>query len=72
VAEVEIIDMREYPRMIRPGFMETMLRVTYRTEKGYTGVVEIPKAIATKEKIQEEIKKAASEAWGMVGSKFEV
>jgi len=72
MTEVEIVDMREYPRMIRPGFIETMVRVTYRTEKGYTGVVEIPKPLATEEKIKEEVKKSVTEVAGMIGTKVEI
>jgi len=72
MTEVEIVDMREYPRMIRPGFIETMVRVTYRTEKGYTGVVEIPKKLATEEKIKEEVKKAVTPVAEMIGTKVEV
>jgi len=70
--EVEIVDMREFPRMVRPGYIETMVRVTFRTAKGYTGVVEIPKPIATKEKIEEEIKKAVIPAGELIGKKIKV
>jgi len=70
--EVEITDMREYPRMIRPGFIETMLRITYRTPEGYVGVIEIPKAIATEEKIREELRKAVNPVVKLMGAKLKV
>jgi len=72
MTEVEITDMREYPRMIRPGFIETMVRVTYRTPEGYTGIVEVPKPIATEDRIQEEIKKSVTGVEKLVGTKVVV
>ena len=72
MTEVEIVDMREYPRMIRPGFIETLVRVTYRTPEGYTGTVEVPKPIATEEKIQEEIKRSVTGIERLIGTKIKV
>lgn len=72
MSDIEITNMREFPRMVRPGFIETMIRVEYRTAKGYTGVVEIPKPIATPEKVKAEVKKAAAAAPDMVGEKLKV
>lgn len=67
---VKIQDMREIPRMRTPGFTETMVRISYRTEKGYMGVVEIPKSIATEEKIEEEIKKSVTDIAELVGTEI--
>jgi hypothetical protein len=72
LTEVEIVDMREYPRMIRPGFIETMVRVTFRTTEGYTGIVEVPKAIATEDKIQEEIRKSVTGVEKLIGTKLKI
>lgn len=72
MTEVTIVDQRETPRMIRPGFIETMVRITWRTAEGYTGTVEIPKPIATKEKIEEEVAKSVKAAAIMIGSKITV
>ena len=70
MTEIEITDMREYPRMIRPGFIETMVRVTYRTEKGYIGTIEVPKPIATPTVIEAKIKESVTDAVEMIGTKL--
>jgi len=58
--------------MIRPGFIQTMVRVDYRTVEGYTGTIEIAKPIATKETIELEVKAAVSDIGELIGTKIEV
>jgi len=72
MVEVEIMSMREFSRFVRPGFVKTVVRVTYRTETGYVGILDIPKAVFDPDKVIEEVKKAIKPGHELIGTKIKV
>ncbi|KYK27425.1 hypothetical protein AYK26_07000 [Euryarchaeota archaeon SM23-78] len=56
--KVKIISKREMPHYVSPGVVETVVEVTYRTDKGYEGKVQIPKKELSAERLKEEIRKS--------------
>lgn len=56
--KVKIISKREMPHYVSPGVVETLVEITYRTEDGYEGRIQIPKKELTEARVREEIKKS--------------
>jgi len=55
MAEIKIARIREVPRLVKPGVVETYVVVNYEVD-GYFGVLELPKKIATRDEIIRRIK----------------
>ena len=68
--EVEITAMREFATYPRPGIIETIVDVTYRTVEGYVGRIQIPKKEFTEERLKEELKKELKPEVKLVGKKL--
>lgn len=70
--EVTITDMREFITYPAPGRVETRIMVTYRTDKGYTGTLDLSRDEATEDQITAKIRKSLTPASQLVGKKITI
>jgi len=67
MAKVKIVDVKERTRFLGPDKSETMLDVTFETEKGFRGTVKGLPLKATEDEIWEAVWKAAEVPERMIG-----
>jgi len=70
--EIEIMGMMEYTTVTVTGQKEAFVRVTYRTETGYTGSVDVPKIEFSEAKVKELIAKEIPAGTELIGKKIKV
>lgn len=70
--KITIESMMEFTTFPAPGEQEVIVRTTYRTETGYQGTLDIPKADFSKEKLIEEIQKGVPKGTEMIGKTIEI
>jgi len=70
--EIEILGMMEYTTVTVTGQREAFVRVTYRTETGYTGSVDVPKVEFSEAKVKELIQKEIPAGTELIGKKIKV
>jgi len=70
--EIEILGMMEYTTVTVTGQREAFVRVTYRTETGYTGSVDVSKIEFSEAKVKELIAKEIPAGTELIGKKIKV
>lgn len=70
--KVDIVSMTEFVTFPALGQREVMVRTTYRTETGYMGTIDIPKADFSEEKVLAVIAREIPAGTELIGTTVEI
>lgn len=70
--KITIVSMMEFVTFPAPGVQEVVVRTTYRTDTGFQGTIDTPKADFSREKVLEQIKKEIPEGTELIGQTIDI
>ena len=72
MSKIKIIEMKERMSFAIGGKREPMLDIQYETPKGYIGVITLPKAGFSKEKLSAAVKEDMQEQEAVIGTDIDI